>query len=239
MFDMRNSLVGLLIAVVSFCSLSGLAWADSKNRAPGFDSLGKQASVAVMMPDVELFSISAGGVAEPKADWTESAQRHLQDALKKKMGDLAVSATFLSEADSDAYAAIGALHAAVARSIAIHHMGQGSLRLPTKNNQLDWSLGEAVAPIREKLAADYALFIWMRDSYASSERKAAMIALALLGVGIGGGVQTGYASLVDLRTGQVMWFNQLLRPNGDLREQGPAGETLTALLLDFPAQAEK
>lgn len=41
----------------------------------------------------------------------------------------------------------------------------------------------------------------MRDSYASAEHKAAMVALALFGVGIPGGFQVGYASLVDLRSG--------------------------------------
>jgi hypothetical protein len=52
-------------------------------------------------------------------------------------------------------------------------------------------------------------------------------------------MQTGYASLVDLRSGQVMWFNRLLRGNGDLRELEPAMETLNALLTDFPAIATK
>jgi hypothetical protein len=74
----------------------------------------------------------------------------------------------------------------------------------------------------------------VRDSYASKERKAAMVALALLGAISFGGEQQGYASLVDLRTGQVVWFNQLDRMSGDLREPAPAVETLQALLKDFP-----
>ena len=53
-----------------------------------------------------------------------------------------------------------------------------------------------------------------------------MIALAVLGVGVGGGQQTGYASLVELETGQVLWFNQLLRASGDLREAEKAAETI-------------
>lgn len=215
------------------------AFAQSKNRAPGFSSLTQGASVLVMSPDVELFSISAGGVIEPRADWTDTAQKHLQEAIRKKMSGLALNTQFLSEQDGDAFADISALHAAVAQSISLHHMRGGSFQLPTKNGQLDWSIGEAVQPIREKLRADYGLFVWMRDSYASSERKAAMVALALLGVGIGGGVQTGYASLVDMRTGQIMWFNHLQRASGDLREHDPAVETLSSLLTDFPATTSK
>ena len=94
---------------------------------------------------------------------------------------------------------------------------------------------QAVAPLREKTGADYALFISIRDSYASAERKAAMVAMALLGVGLAGGSQVGYASLVDLRDGRLVWFNALRRGTGDLRESGSAEETLDALLQAFPA----
>ena len=38
----------------------------------------------------------------------------------------------------------------------------GLLALATKGEKLDWSLGDAVQPLREKTGADYALFTWMR-----------------------------------------------------------------------------
>ena len=62
---------------------------------------------------------------------------------------------------------------------------------------------------------DYALFLHAEDSFASTGR----IALQVLGVAgcivgfcapnIGGGGQFAYASLVDLHTGEVVWFNVL------------------------------
>jgi hypothetical protein len=208
--------------------------ADSRNLAPGFSSLAKSSTVLIMPPDVELFSISGGGVTEPRADWTAAAQTHIHAALSAKVTGLGLRTQELPERDADAFAEISALHAAVAQAIAFHHMGLGNFALPTKNGKLDWSMGDAVKPIHEKSMADYALFIWLRDSYASPERKAAMFALALLGVGVPGGIQVGYASLVDLRTGQVVWFNRLLRGIGDLREAEPATETVTVLLDQFP-----
>jgi hypothetical protein len=78
------------------------------------------------------------------------------------------------------------------------------------------------------------LFTWMRDSYASGERKAMMVGLALLGVGLSGGVQVGYATLVDLETGQVLWFNQLVSASGDVREEKPAADAVNSLLTGFP-----
>jgi hypothetical protein len=65
-----------------------------------------------------------------------------------------------------------------------------------------------------------------------------MAAIAILSLGrvvLGTGVQNGYASLVDLRTGQVVWFNRLFSATGDLREAKPAASTVDELLTGFPA----
>lgn len=225
----------LLATTGLLCALAlGQAHAESRNLASGFEMLPQGAAITLMQPDIELFSMSAGGVQEPKADWTETAQKHVHSALLGRAADLGIALRAISEADADELAEINSLHAAVARAIGLHHITGGIFTLPTKNGKLDWSLGDAVLPLRDRTGSDYALFLWMRDSYASAERKVAMVAMALLGVGITGGFQVGYASLVDLKTGQVLWFNQLTRGSGDLREEEPARETITALLKNFP-----
>lgn len=211
------------------------AQAQSKNRAPGFEFLPKGGTMLIMPTDIELFEMSAGGVLEPKADWSATAAKHFRAALDAKRKRLEMKSVFLSEQDADEVAEINALHAAVARAISTHHFGAGNLALPTKDGKLDWSMGEPVQVLKQKTGADYAFFSWIRDSYASAERVATMIALAILGVGTSGGVQVGYASLVDLNTGKIVWFNRLGRGSGDLREAEKAEETLNALLEDFPA----
>ena len=227
---MTRIIAAALALVVLVCA--GPVLAQSRNLAPGFETLPKGAKVAIMPTDIELFSISGGGVLEPKADWTEAASTYFRDALVQKKAALGLTAVELAEKDADDAVEINSLHGAIARSIGMHHFG--ALKLPTKDGKLDWSLGESVHPIRQATGAEYALFSWVRDSYASAERKAAMIGLALLGVGIGGGVQVGYASLVDLKSGRVVWFNQLVRASGDLREPEKAAETLDVLLDQFP-----
>lgn len=230
----RTLLSAAGMALLLALSPAGTAYAQPKNVAVGFDALPKNAKVVIMPTDIELFSISGGGVVEPKADWTEAATKHFKAALAVKQKTLGVVAVELSEKDADEVDDVNALHAAVARAIAMHHFGPGFMNLPTKDGKLDWSMGESVIVIKQKSGADYALFTWVRDSYVSGERIAAMIALALLGVGVPGGQQTGYASLVDLNTGQVLWYNRLLRVTGDLREPDKAAETLNALLDRFP-----
>jgi len=229
---MATKITAVLIAWLAL-AFAAPAWAQSKNLAPGFTTLPKGAKVAIMPTDIELFSISAGGVLEPKADWTETASQHFRAALLRKKTSLGLSAVELAEKDADDVAELNALHGAIARAIAIHHFGP--LGLPTKDGKLDWSLGESVRAIKKVTGADYALFSWMRDSYASGERAAMMIGLALFGIGVGGGAQVGYASLVDLHNGRVLWFNRLARASGDLREAEKADETLDALLSEFPA----
>lgn len=206
----------------------------SRHLAPGFTKRTADSRLLVLPADMELFSISAGGVVEPRDDWTEAAQDNFAAALAGQRPRLGTQVTELAPAQAEEFAEITALHRAVAEAIQLHHRN-GWMELPTKARALDWSLGDAVRPLKDRTGADYALFTWVRDSYASSERKLAMLALAALGALSLGGEQVGYASLVDLNTGRVVWFNALSRMSGDLREPKPAVETVEALLEGFPA----
>lgn len=206
--------------------------AQERNLAPNFTTMVPNSKILLMPIDIELFSLSAGGVLEPKADWTAAALKHMTQALRDKKKTIGAQSLELKEAEADDFDEISSLHAAVAGSIRIHHMG--SIPLPTKQGKLIWSLGDAVKPIHERTNADYGLFVWMRDSYATAERKALMFGAALLGVGVSGGFQIGYASLIDLRTGDVLWFNQAISGFGDVREAKPAAESIERLLANFP-----
>jgi hypothetical protein len=55
---------------------AGAAHADDppKHLAPGFAARPAGSKLVVVPADMELYSISAGGVIEPRADWAESAQ---------------------------------------------------------------------------------------------------------------------------------------------------------------------
>ena len=232
---LSTSIVAMLGAAW-FAAVAIPAAAQSKNLAPGFSALPKGALVVIMPTDIELFSMSAGGVLEPKADWTEAASRHFKAAMIEKKQKLGLSSVELTANQADEADEVNALHGAIARAISIHHFG--ALALPSQEGQLDWSIGESARLIRKMTCSDYALFSWVRDSYTSDERKAAMVAMAILSLGrvipTAGGLQIGYASLVDLNTGRVLWFNRLQRGSGDLREAEKAAETVDALLSEFP-----
>jgi len=232
---MKKFTLWLCCAVVA--AFVSLAYGqDNKNTAPGFGGLSRADTVVLMPVDVELFEISAGGVPAPKADWTALALKHMNAAIAQRKTAWGLSSKQLTESEADDFADQVSLHAAVAQSIALHHSMGGAWALPTKEGQLRWSFGDAMKPLAEKSGSRYALFVWIRDSYASAERKAAMVAFALLGVGMTGGVQIGYASLIDLSDGRVGWFNRLARNYGDLRDAAGAQESIEALLANFPVR---
>lgn len=204
------------------------------NKAPGFESLPAGSKVLLMPVDVELFSLTAGGVLEPKADWTAQANGYMREALRARLAAMQLRTQELSDADADAHHDAITLHAAVAGAVRQHHFGLASLRLPTKAGLLDWSFGDVFKPLATQSGAKFGLFTFVRDSYATAERKAMMVGLALLGVGIPLGVQAGFASLVDLETGQLLWAGRLVSTTGDLREKEPAVKTVENLLTNFP-----
>jgi hypothetical protein len=208
----------------------------AENLAPDFTALPPQSKIVVAPPDIELFEVTAGGLPEPRADWSDTARKLTRAELEKRRPSLGVDTVELDQGSADELSELLSLHAAIARSIALHQFGR--VPLPTKNGHLDWSFGDAMKPLQERTGARYALFIWVRDGYSSASRKAVMGLTVILTLGhvvpLGAG-QEAYASLVDLETGRVLWFNMIARHRGDLREADSAAKTVDALLEDFPA----
>ena len=194
--------------------------------------------VLVMPIDIEISELGLG-VKEPRADWTRAAEVHisnaLQDQLVNRNVELVETGDTISLDDrDDEVVQLIKLHEAVASSIVLSTRAPDLL--PNKRNTFDWTLGQSATALREDYDAQYALFTFVRDAHSSAERVMAGVVTALLfGVAPQGGQQIGYASLVDLESGQIVWFNSLARGTGDLREAQPAHEAIQLLLTDFPS----
>ena len=197
-------------------------------------------SLIVMRPDVSVGLLTAGGLVEPRADWTEKARANLLKALAEQQAGRGGRTRILESrggvagVSADTVAELERLHAAVGASIALHkYLGA---TLPTKRRQgLDWTLGEDAVAFGKATGMDYALFLHAEDSFASSGR----VALQVLGIAgciigfcapQGGGGQSAYASLVDLRTGEVVWFNVVRASSGDIRTQEGAAQMVDRLI---------
>ncbi|MBI2161378.1 MAG: hypothetical protein HYU25_13560 [Candidatus Rokubacteria bacterium] len=226
-----------ILLVFAGALVGGCAQTATTVRTEKWQRIASAARVVLMPPDIELSELSAGGVVELKAEWTERAKGHVLAALRAEIDRRnAHLGPYRAPADNPArehaHNQLLKLHDQVGRAILVHHYGVA--KLPNKDGKFDWTLGEGAGVLAEDQAADYALFVFLRDSYASAGRKAAIVGAALLGVAMPGGTQWGFASLVDLKSGDLVWFNRLVDPQGDLREPAPAGEAVKKLLADLP-----
>lgn len=232
----------LLLAMLTL--LSGCASTSVRTaRDDGGRPLGLHGTVVLVEPDIELSEVMAGGMSEPRREWTSIARLLYPQAAREVLArqGIGMQPDYLLPADAgpdDPRRQITLLSQAVSMSILAYSRSSGTGPLRNKHGRFDWSLGPGVAVLREATGADYALFTYIRDSYASGGRTAMRVAgMILLGGDIGGGVQVGVASLVDLRTGQVVWHNLLVDQTGDLRNLAGARETSQHLLKGVRGEA--
>lgn len=229
-----------LLAVVVCLTLfvSGCATEQSVNPDTPQPFVAGQKTILLMPIDVELFELTAGGLEDPRADWTEAANKHVVVSLHKEnkrrgLNMISFDDEHLGFEEAQELRQIIKLHQAVGLAMLLHQRVP-ALRLPTKKSIFDWSLGNSVRPLRGDTDARYALFLYLKDSYASGGRVALNIVTAILFGVAQGGTQIGYASLVDLDTGQIAWFSSLARGTGDLRTQQAADEAIGVLLQELP-----
>lgn len=241
----RSVFAVVLLAFVAICADAGAA-TRSRVATDASGSLVKvDGSVALIEPDIELSLVTAGGMLEPRKEWSDTARRLYPAEVRRQLQGkhVVVVPEYDIPDDLDPASQLGQiirLHQAVAISI-LQYTAPGNA-LATKRDakgraRMDWSLGPGVQTLRDATGADYALFTYLRDSYTSGGRAALrVVGFLLLGGDIGGGAQVGLATLVDLRTGQVVWYNLLAKQTGDLRDQEGAEKTVTQLLSKLPAE---
>jgi hypothetical protein len=228
---MWRSLFVLLAAVV-------LAACTSTDARLSFDKPAKPpagARVLLLKPDVELGLMNLAGVTEPRADWSREAQANIAAAIDRGLQGRGHS---MASLDPDT-----AMDGRTGQLIRLHEVVGGSIGafeygaygLPTHKHGFDWTLGEGAQALAREHDADYLLFLYARGAYSSKQRLATVVALAILGVGLPTGGQGAFASLVDARTGKIIWFTTATAGlQADMRTQEGAEAFVRALLKDAP-----
>jgi hypothetical protein len=242
---MRNW--GLALALAAAVPLTACVqtqqYADLQFTVPRGDY-----KLLVLRPDVTIGSLTTGGMVEPRADWTDQARTNIVAALRAQQAARGGKLTIIEHRNelpgvsADELAEVERLNFAVDQSIVLHkYLGD---YLPTKRGKgLDWTLGEDAVRLGQKTGFDYALFLHAEDQVASTGR----IVLGVLGAAgcvvgfcapnVGGATQLDYASLVDLKTGEVVWFNVVQASSqvpgikfGELRTPQGAAQMVERLL---------
>jgi hypothetical protein len=231
--------VGFLAAALAF-AMPAIAQEKTGSK-PGFTLQPGTARIVLMRPSIRVGSQSTGGMFEPRAGWTSDARGHIESALKDfqaRLGNEVVAYDEGVGGDAALVAQYGNLFGAVASSVIEYQFFKGN-RLPTKKKnkkEFDWGVGPGIANLAALQGADYALFINTHDAYGSTGRKALQIVGLLAGVPVTSGEHHGFAGLIDLRTGELVWLNADRRMGGDVRTADGAVKRVRQLLEGFPGR---
>lgn len=230
----HRSVIWITLAVF----LGGCASTQNVQQISTLESIGDHPKVLVMPPDIRYYLVTVGGLPEPHAEWTEAARENFSAAMLEHAASTGSDLHVLDVKDlRPVEVQYSKLHEAVGLSVMLHHFGVD--KLPSKEKRFDWSLGPGVNDLAEEYGADYALFVFYRDEQASGGRVAfAILAAAAVGAYVGAGSEYGFASLVDLKTGDIVWFNAVTVGSGELRDPEGARTAVKTLFKDMPARRE-
>ena len=223
--------IAVLFAAVIF--FVGCATTQNVQQIEQLESVGENPTILLMPPDIRYYLVTAGGISEPHAEWTEAAQVNFSSAVQDYAKEIGTNLVVMDDSDmTPLEVQYAKLHRAVGFTVLTNHFGV--LKLPTKAGQFDWSLGPGISGVAEDYEADYGLFTFYRDEQASGGRVALAILAAAAGSSITTGGEYGFASLVDLKTGEVVWFNVVNAGSGELRDPQGAVTAVNTLFKDIP-----
>ncbi len=213
--------------------VSGCAVTQNVQQIDKLESIGENPKILLMPPDIRYYLVTAGGVTEPHAEWTEAARDNFSTAIQNYAKNIGTDLVVMDDSDmSPLEIEYSKLHGAVGFTVITSHFG--AMKLPTKNQKFDWSLGPGVNELAEEYDADYALFVFYRDEQASGGRVAVAVLAAMAGGAVGTGAEYGFASLVDLKSGDLVWFNIVNAGSGELRDPQGAVDAVNTLFKDLP-----
>ncbi len=194
--------------------------------------------ILVFRPEVKVGEQTTAGIFQNNAEWHAAVTRELSAALVATGGKRGIEMVLHDDraANSQLLTEHRALFRLVVGTI-IRHKMFGKDPLPSKVDSFDWSLGRGVSKIAPEARADYGLFLLSHDSFESAGRRAAKLVAALMGNGDIAGTHFGYAALVDLKNGDIVWLGVDLKAGGDVRTAEGAAQRVEQLLNGFPARA--
>lgn len=227
--------IRIILGLFAIALLSACVSTKTMETSNEFTKVDGPVRILLLEPDVQVSFIKTSEIREVRADWTELAETQILSEMEKQLAEKSVTFTeFDIDEASPREIQLVKLHEAVGGTIITHRYGYQPL--PSKQDKFDWTLGPGVQTFAENHDADYALLIYARGEYASAGKVVTNILMtAAFGVSGSMGGQLAFASLIDLRTGDIVWFNVAQTGSGtDMREQSGAELLVQKLLTDIP-----
>ena len=190
--------------------------------------------------DMQFFEISAGGVPEKVKGWGDQANTVVltatREELRRRTQMDAMELPDLDEAERRALERATAMFRRVADQIAA--VKESNDESWTKRaHELEFTIGNELRPLARRVGADAILFVDGMD-YVSSIGRRIMFVVTTLVFGLPvlpPGTSYLQAGLVDLNSGEVLWFGRDYSVTlGDLREAGTAAKLVGGMFASYP-----
>jgi hypothetical protein len=231
---------GFILFAVIF--LTGCSTVNHRVNTKYNDYFKEPKKVAVMPLDIKMFRLTAGGMDEYVDEWTQQAKRNAENALADSLAavpDLSwkyLDETTLTEGQKDFLREQKGLFGAVSYSI-VAHTYMGDTAIKSKKENFEYTLGEEISRVMEFAPGDTLLFYSGRN-YIWTAGRVMMYLFAATVFGenamyiVPPGEEWLIMSLVDAKTGDVIWFNSKAMP-GDLRDEKTHKGVVKKLMKDF------
>ena len=205
-------------------------------------------TIFVVSPQIDIYELGAGGQSEAIPEWSQIARSNVRQAplnefaKREQLHVTAWDEQVLAPALRSNYEQSLLLFNIVSEAILTHAISWQNVRpgvrtafFPEKARSFTYSLGKDVT----ELAPDADAFLLVRgfDQRSTSGRKALGVLATLIGGGGNAARLRGgnlfSATLVDAKTGDVLWFTYTLKPF-DPRDLEDAQKLVVEFMIDLP-----
>jgi hypothetical protein len=230
--------------------LAACAGAPSKtavNESVGATAVKAMPRRILLIPaEVRLHEISAGGVVEPVEAWTkaasESAASYVRKLAATKMPFELVESPSLEAGEKQALEQHIALYDSVAGSAYFARTSHIEV-WRERSKTFDYTLGPGLKDLADHTGLDAAMIISGSDYISSAGRRAAMVMGVLLAAAVGavvvpqGGISFISVGVIDLRSGDLLWFGTDRSGGTDFRNEQDLHRMLDGLFQTYPGVA--
>lgn len=195
--------------------------------------------ILLMPTDVVVLQVGTTGLPLPRERWTQKVQNGFASTARELLSDRGRQLVRYRTDDNavvpyqrEELPAIR-MQRAVMQTVLNQRYGDAA-PLPDAA-PANWTLGTSVAPLRQAYDADLALFLIYRQATSSTGRTVmTLVQTALFGAIQPTSQSVAFASLVDLRTGELVWTNVLQAQGFDTNEPNAINERARELLTEMP-----